>query len=108
VTADNDPPVANADVKGIAEDTPLIFAAGDLTANDSVGPANESGQTLNVAAVGGAVNGTVVLNANNTITFTPAPNFNGTASFTYTVQDNGTTNGVADPKQATSTVTIVV
>ena len=30
--------------------------------------------------------------------FTPTADYNGPASFQYTVEDNGTTNGVADPK----------
>ena len=35
-------------------------------------------------------------------------NFNGEASFDYTVTDNGTTNGVADPKTATAHVSFTV
>ena len=41
VTEVNDPPVATADGKTTPENTALIFPAGDLTANDSPGPANE-------------------------------------------------------------------
>ena len=41
--------------------------------------------------------------------FTPTADYNGPASFQYTVEDNGTTNGVADPKTsgpATASFTI--
>ncbi|WP_193787192.1 beta strand repeat-containing protein, partial [Legionella quateirensis] len=45
-------------------------------------------------AVGGTVavdNGTVLLNANGTLNFTPATNYNGSTSFTYTVTSGGVT-----------------
>jgi len=42
----NDPPTAGGDPKNTNEDTALVFASSDLTANDSAGPANESGQTV--------------------------------------------------------------
>src|SRR3989442_2513844 len=48
--------VANADSKSTNEDTTLNFAASDLTANDSAGPANESGQTLTVTSVSATAN----------------------------------------------------
>ncbi len=104
VTAVNDAPVAGADSKTTAEDTALTFPAGDLTANDSPGPANESTQTLAVTAVSSASTqgGTVTLVAGD-ITYTPAANFNGTDSFTYTVADNGSPTGTA-----TGTVNVTV
>jgi hypothetical protein len=109
VTEVNDAPTANADSKSVAEDATLSFAASTLTANDSAGPANESGQALIVTAVTAtaSTHGTVSLVA-GTVTYTPDPDFNGAASFNYTVQDNGTTNGVADFKQATGTVNVTV
>ena len=51
VTEVNDAPTATDDSKTVAEDGTLSFPASDLTANDSAGPANESGQTLTVTAV---------------------------------------------------------
>jgi large repetitive protein len=107
VTEGNDKPVAVNDAKTTAEDTPLAFAASSLATNDSPGPANESGQTLTVTSVQGAVNGSVSL-ASGQVTFAPDPDFNGAASFTYTVIDNGTTNGAADPKTDTATVNVTV
>jgi hypothetical protein len=103
----NDPPTANADIKNATENTELNFPAGDLTANDSAGPANESDQTLTVTAVGNASHGTVTL-VNGTITYTPEPGYNGQDSFTYIVMDNGTTDGIADPRSATATVNVTV
>jgi VCBS repeat-containing protein len=107
ITEVNDAPVANADTKSTVEDTPLTFPANDLLANDSVGNAFESAQTITVTAVSNLTGGTVSLNSGN-ITFTPAANFFGAATFQYTITDNGTTNGAADPKTANGTVTVNV
>ncbi|MBB6310330.1 cadherin-like domain-containing protein, partial [Xanthobacter tagetidis] len=76
VTPVNDAPVAAADTATTAEDTPLVIAAADLLAND----ADIDGDTLSVTGVGGAVGGTVALDAGE-ITFTPDADFNGDASF---------------------------
>jgi endonuclease G len=105
----NDSPSASADSKTTQEDTQLSFAAGDLTGNDSAGPANEAAQSLTVTSVTGDVNthGTLTLDS-GIVTYTPAANFNGPASFTYSVCDNGTTNGSSDPKCAIGTVNVAV
>jgi len=99
ITEVNDAPTAvNDTLSNVAENSgqrTIPFAT--LTANDSKGPANESGQTLIVKTVGNAVGGTVSISGNNVL-FTPTANYTGPASFDYTVEDNGTTNGVADPK----------
>jgi len=61
------------------------------------------GQTI---AAGGSVSvtgGTVTLNANGTLTFTPSADFNGSPSFTYTISDGqggtatATVNGTVNP-----------
>jgi len=95
----NDAPTAvNDTLSSVAEDSgPRTIPFATLTANDLKGPANESGQTLIVKTVSNAVGGTVSIVGGNVL-FTPTANFNGAASFQYTVEDNGTTNGVADPK----------
>src|SRR5256714_8164863 len=60
-----------------------------------------------MTAVGSPVGGTVSFDATN-VYFTPAADFNGAASFQYTVTDNGTSDGVADPKSDTATVSFTV
>ena len=110
ITEVNDKPTAAADSKSVSEDGTLSFPASDLTANDSAGPANESSQTLTVVSVApitGQTHGTVSL-VSGTVTYTPAANYNGPASFNYVVRDNGTTNGVADPREDTGTVNVTV
>jgi lamin tail-like protein/Big-like domain-containing protein len=80
----------------------------DLAANDLPGPPNESGQVLRVSAVGAPAHGSVVLVTSGLdagkVRYTPAPDYNGPDAFGYQVCDDGTTNGVPDPKCAGSTV----
>ncbi len=89
----NVPPVAVNDVATTAEDTPITV--GVLT-NDS----DPDGDPLTITAAS-ATNGTVVINPNGTVTFTPAPNFNGEAVVTYTVSDG-------EGGFATATLTVTV
>jgi DNA/RNA endonuclease G (NUC1) len=105
----NDPVTAVDDSKTTPEDTQLTFPAGDLTTNDSAGPANESTQSLTVTGVtpGANTHGTVGLAA-GVITYTPEANYHGPASFTYTMCDDGTTNGSPDASCATATVNVNV
>ena len=105
----NDAPAAASDARNTTEGTQLMFAASTLTANDSAGPANESAQVLIVTAVSATSThgGSVVLSGGN-ITYTPLAGFDGTDTFTYVVTDNGTTNGIADAKSASGTVTVTV
>jgi hypothetical protein len=105
VTAVNDAPTAVGEtISNVAEDSgQRVIPFATLTANDSTGPANESGQTLIVKTVSNPVGGTVSISGGNVL-FTPTTNYNGPASFDYTVEDNGTTNGAADPKSG-ATVT---
>ncbi|SDK85603.1 type I secretion C-terminal target domain (VC_A0849 subclass) [Modicisalibacter muralis] len=91
VTPVNDTPVggddnatnAADDALTTAEDTALIIDPATLLANDG----DVDGDELSITGVGNATNGTVVLNADGTITFTPAENYNGEATFDYTVSD---------------------
>src|SRR5205823_551594 len=98
-------PVANADTVATAEQSSVMIA---VLANDIPGPIDDAGQTLTVTGVTSPANGTAVINANGTITYTPSGYFNGTDSFTYTICDNGTTGGVPDPLCATGTATVTV
>lgn len=109
VTEINDTPTAGADaLSDILEDSgPRTIPFSTLLANDTAGPANENAQMLNITAVSSPVGGTVQIVGTDVI-FTPTANFFGAASFTYTVTDNGTTNGAADPKSTTGSVTFTI
>jgi V8-like Glu-specific endopeptidase len=108
----NDAPIAVDDNLTTREDTPLVIPVSVLLANDRPGPANESGQTLTMVSVAATpdTHGTVQLIGGNVV-YTPAPDYNyfdGSASFRYIIRDNGTTNGVADPLEATGIVHVRV
>jgi gliding motility-associated-like protein len=126
VTAVNDAPVANNDTATTSEDTPV---SGNVLTNDTDVDGNpltvtqftipgvpgtfSAGQTATIPGVG-----TLVINANGTYTFTPAPNYNGTVPpVTYTVSDGQggtatatlqiTVQAVGDPEDITITTTAV-
>jgi hypothetical protein len=101
-TGFDDPSAAITEDSG---DRVIPFA--DLLLNDLKGPDNESGQMLTITAVNNVVGGTARIEGTDVI-FTPAADFNGAASFTYTMTDDGTTNGGADPKSATATVSFTI
>lgn len=110
ITEVNDAPVAaNDPLSAIAEDSGnRTITIASLLANDTRGGGtDENGQSLTMISVGSAVGGTVSISGTDVI-FSPTLNFNGAASFSYTVQDNGTTNGVADPKTANASVSFTV
>ena len=84
VTAVNDAPVAVADnTASTNEDTAVVILASTLLANDM----DVDGDALTLSSVGGAVNGTVALDVNGDVEFTPGADFNGPATFDYTVSD---------------------
>src|SRR6201996_7387383 len=95
-------PTANPDSESTAANTPVTF---DPRANDT----SSSGLTI-TAVAGHAINpstpvtlpqGTVTMNADGSLTFTPNHDFSGSVSFTYTdASGNGATS--------TSTVTVNV
>src|SRR5207253_254860 len=87
------PPTAVNDSATTAEDTSVTI---NVRGNDS----DVDADTVNVSAVTQGTNGSVVLNADGTVTYTPALNFNGTETFTYTISDGHLT--------ATATVTVTV
>ncbi|HKB00735.1 MAG TPA: Ig-like domain-containing protein, partial [Gemmataceae bacterium] len=80
VTAVNDAPVAKNDSAATDEDTAAAIA---VLANDT----DVDGDTLTVSAVTQPAHGAVVVNADGTVTYTPAANYNGADSFGYTVSD---------------------
>ncbi len=94
VSAVNDPPTAGNDSRTTNEDTPVII---DVLTNDS----DIDGNALSVTSASDPANGSVAINLDNTITYTPDGNFNGGDSFTYDISDgNGGTSS------ATVTITI--
>ncbi|MEO1495448.1 MAG: tandem-95 repeat protein, partial [Pseudomonadota bacterium] len=75
----------------------LDIAVSDLLANDS----DVDGDRLSVTAATGGANNIVTLNADGTVSYTPAAGFSGSDTFSYTVSDG---QGGTD----TATVTIDV
>jgi len=90
----NDAPVAVDDGASTSEDTPVVVP---VLGNDT----DIDGDPLTVIDVTDPANGSVTVNADGTITYTPDSNFNGTDTFTYTISDG---EGGVD----TATVTVVV
>ncbi|WP_300661409.1 Ig-like domain-containing protein, partial [Fluviicola sp.] len=86
VTPVNDPPVVDNETHTIPEDTQ---ATGDLT---NAGDSDPDGTALtaNTTPVSGPTNGTIVINADGTYTYTPNANFNGTDQVVVSICDAGT------------------
>ena len=97
VTAVNDVPVAVDDSYSTNEDTPLTITAPGVLGNDS----DVEGTPLTAIKLTNPANGSVTLNSNGSLTYTPNANFNGADSFTYKVSD-----GAADSNVATVTMTV--
>ena len=91
----NDAPVAADDVATIDEDAPVTIA---VLANDS----DVDGEFADADQRSGPANGTATINADGTVTYSPALNFNGADGFSYITSGDG--NGGA----ATANVTITV
>ncbi|MGE0111444.1 tandem-95 repeat protein, partial [Aquabacterium sp.] len=100
VTPVNDAPVANNDGLSAIEDTAVTYTAAQLVGNDT----DIDSTNLSIASVTAGSGGSVVLNADGTVTFTPNANFNGTADFTYTVTDGALTSVPATVTVAVSPV----
>jgi len=101
ITPVNDAPVAVDDSFSIPENIPFTAAQGvdDLLLNDS----DSEGDflTVNTTPVSGPSNGSLILNADGTFTYTPDLDFNGTDAFTYEISDGN--GGMA---QATVMITV--
>ncbi|MCQ4316480.1 tandem-95 repeat protein [Stutzerimonas zhaodongensis] len=87
----NRAPVAADDSLTATEDTPATYTAVQLLGNDS-DPDHDS---LSIASVTSGIGGSVVLNQDGSLTFTPDANFNGVATFTYTVTDGNLVSNTA-------------
>jgi hypothetical protein len=116
----NDPPVAIDDVTVTNEDTPVTLSviSNDDDPNDPLGNIDPSSVTT--TGVLQPMNGTVTVNGDGTVTYTPNADFNGEDSFEYIVCDDGTplpalcdtalvivtVNPVNDPPVAIDDVTV--
>lgn len=90
------PPVAIDDAATTNEDTPVVIT---VLTNDS----EPEGEAISVTAITNQpANGSVVMNADGSITYTPNADFVGTDTFVYEICD---TDGLCDT--ATVTVTVV-
>ncbi len=87
----NDPPLANNDTYGLAEDTLLSIAAPGVLANDN-DPDNDP---LTAIIVTQPAHGTLTLNPNGGFTYRPATNYFGPDSFTYKANDGSLDSGIA-------------
>ena len=76
----NQAPHAVDDSATTNQNSPITI---DVLANDS----DPDGDTLTISNLSQAGNGTVALNANNTLTYSPNTGFQGTDSFSYAVSD---------------------
>ena len=78
----NDPPTAKDDKIKTNEDTPATI---DVLANDI----EVDNELLTISEVTNGKGGSVTINNDGTLTYTPKANFYGTDAFTYTVTDRG-------------------
>ncbi len=91
----------NADITVNVSAAPGMFVD-DTASTDEDSPVavnvldNDSGDSLAVTAVTQGSNGSAVINADNTVTYTPEPGFTGVDSFTYTALSQ-TTNDTGTP-----------
>ena len=76
----NRPPVADDEVETTPQGTPVTIPV-------LVGDSDPDGDPLTITGVTPPANGTAVVNADGTITYTPNPGFVGTDTFTYTISD---------------------
>ncbi len=95
VLPQNDPPAASDDKVFAIDKFPISVTATDLLGNDS----DVDGDPLTIIGVGAASTGTVALDSEGSVSFTPEEGFFGMATFEYTVSDG---------KGGTDTATVTV
>ncbi|HHN67758.1 MAG TPA: tandem-95 repeat protein, partial [Thermopetrobacter sp.] len=91
LNVDNPAPEAADDVAWTSPDTPLQLG---VMANDG----DADGDALDISISGQPANGTVVVNADGSVTYTPDSGFTGTDTFTYTITD---AQGATDTAEVT-------
>jgi VCBS repeat-containing protein len=98
LTIVNHAPVAVNATYTADENTPLTVSTPGLMANCT----DADGDTLTTGLVNGAAHGTVSVNANGSLTYTPTTGYTGADSFTYKAND-----GTADSTAATVSLTVL-
>ena len=97
----NNPPIAISDAASLPQDSPPIIIT--VLSND-VDP--EGGELTVVAA--SAVLGSVVINPDDTLTYTPPPGYVGTDTVTYTIEDDQAQSDTADVVITISAPTLTI
>jgi len=87
----NEPPVANNDLYGAVEDSPLVIAAPGVLANDT----DPNNYDLSAIVVDNSAHGTLSLNLDGSFSYTPSANFFGTDTFTYQASDGQSGSDIA-------------
>jgi hypothetical protein len=89
MAAPNQPPIAGNDSATTQQDTPVTV---DVLAND----ADPDRDPLDVTGATDPAHGSTVVNANETITYTPDPGYFGPDTFQYTISDGHGGSDTAD------------
>jgi VCBS repeat-containing protein len=97
LAAVNDVPVSADNQLSTDEDVSLVLAAPGVMGNDTDADADP----LAAALMSGPSHGTLALNGDGSLSYTPAENYNGSDSFTYRVSD-----GTSESNVATVVITI--
>jgi uncharacterized repeat protein (TIGR01451 family) len=100
ITLKAHPITASDDAATTPQNTPVTVS---VLGNDRLDGQPVDPTTVTVTQVSTPANGNAVINADGTVTYTPAPGFAGTDTFTYRICENGNPANCA-----TATVTITV
>jgi hypothetical protein len=103
VTPVNDAPVA-------ANDSASTLSAAPVTVTVLANDQDVDGDALSVTAATSGANGSVVINPNGTVTYTPRAGFSGTDQFSYSISDGhgGTATGFVTVAVNATQVTIAL
>ncbi|MGA1791552.1 MAG: tandem-95 repeat protein, partial [bacterium] len=97
VTPVNDPPVAFEDITNTKQNTMVTI---DVISNDT--DVDGTIDPNSITIIGSPSNGSIDINGDGTVSYTPTNDFIGTDAFTYTVQDD---NGALS-NEAMATITV--
>jgi uncharacterized repeat protein (TIGR01451 family) len=97
ITANNTAPVANNDSFTTPQDTQLLVGAPGVLGNDT----DAQNDPLTANLVGNVTHGTLALNTNGGLIYSPTAGYSGPDSFTYRASD-----GTANSNVATANITV--